>query len=209
MTIRDEGEAIGFAFAALGVTFAGTLTALFTMTVPYGFYPIATSPAGPLWAAVFPAAFVGVFARLLRGHRAARLHPIPIVASAFVGGVLSFFLFQPFGLTSILFLPALLVFPAALLSGFALDRPTLSLGAIGLHAFASMALYSVFALPQLAVALRWIDLTGCDGCDPADASIAAVVLFALGLSVLFGAALRYRPFWQRARGPARPGDTAR
>ncbi len=209
MTIRDEGEAIGFAFAAFGVTFAGTLTALFTSMAPYGFYPIATSSAGPLWFAVFPAAFVGVFARLLRRQKGARLHLIPVVATAFAGGFLSLFLFQLFGLTSILFLPALLVFPAALLSGFALERPTLSLGAIGLHAFASLGLYSVFALPQLAVALRWIDLTGCDGCDPADASIAAVVLFALGLSVLLGAALRYRPLWQRARGPARPGDIAR
>ncbi len=208
MTIRDELEAIGFAFGAFAMTFAGTLVALFTL-VPVGFYPIATTWAGPLWAAVVPAASVGAYCWVLRRHASARLHVVPSAVTAFVGGILSFFLFQPFGLTSLLFLPALLVYPVTVLAGFALERPRLSVGALGLHAATSLGFYAVFAIPQLAVALRWIDLTGCDGCDPADASIAAIILFALGLSVVVGAALRYRPLWERVQGPSRPPNIAR
>lgn len=200
MTIRDEFETIGFALAAFGMAFAGTMTALLTM-FPFGFYPIATTPVGPLWAAVLPTAFVALFAWLLRRNERARLHVIPISFAAFVGGILSFYFFQPLGLTSILFLPALLVYPVTLLAGFALDRPRLTLGEVSLHGLASVALYGVFALPQLAVGLRWIDFTGCDGCDPAQASLAAAILFLFAVVVTVGAALRYVPSPGGGRDP--------
>lgn len=208
MTIRDELEAIGFALAAGGVAFAGTLAALFTI-IPFGFYPIATTIAGPLWAAALPAAFVAVFGWALRRHPSARLHPIPMAVAAFAGGMLSFAAFQPLGLTSILFLPALVEYPAALLAGFALDRPRLSPGAVGMHAAGSVVLYSVFAVPQLAIAFRWIDIRGCDGCDPTQALPAALLLYALGLSVVVGAALRVRLLRDRARGSRLPGESSR
>lgn len=178
------------------------------MLPPWGFLAIASAPAAGLWAGALPAVFVGTFAWLLRGHPRARLHPVPLAAAAFLGGALSVDLFQPFGLSTF-FLAALLVYPAALLTGFVLDRPRLSREEIGVHVLASLGFYGTFALPQLAIVFRWVDLRGCDGCDPADASLAATVLPLLGISVVLAAASRYRSTSVRGPDRAGPDRTAR
>ncbi len=208
MTFRDELQTIGFALAAMGVAFGGTIAALLTM-IPFGFYPFADLTLGLLWAAVLPAVAVGLFTLSLARHPRARLHPVPVTAAAFVGGLLSFSLFHPFGVTSIMFLPALLVYPVTLLAGFFGERLSLDAGEVALHAVASLALYAVFAVPQLAIVLRWVDLTGCDGCDPDSALLAAAILFVLALTVVVGAALRHRPSRPRTARPSLLGTSGR
>jgi hypothetical protein len=198
MTIRDESGVIGFGLATMGIAFAGTMAAIFTLP-PTGFYEGLPLVGAVLYLGLVPAGFVALFTLFLSRIHNAWAHPVPVTLAAFVGGALGLPLFYPLGFLSIEFLAALLVYPAYVIATFVEHRAALAGKELGLHVVVALGLYSAFAMPLLAIGFRWVDTTGCEECGATESLFSVVFLFALAFSVVIGALFRFRPSSRRAR----------
>lgn len=206
MTLRSESERIGYALAALGIAFAGNLAALLTLPL-IGYYSGLPLVLIAGYMGFVPAILVGLFAVLLPRLGGERLHPVPISLAAFVGGMLAFPLYYPFGTLGLLFLAGLLAYVAAELSRFGLDRPDLRGREVALHGLVALLAFALFIGYPLSRAVRWVVLPGCEECDPTANAMTATVMSALALSIILGAALRFRRPGHRLRGPLSLGGS--
>lgn len=204
MTLRNESKSIGYALATMGVAFAGSMAALLTLPL-VGYY----SGLPPLLIAAYtglvPAIAIALFTSLSPHLSKGPAHPVPATVAAFVAGTLAFPLFYPFGVFSLMFLAALVVYAVAELSRFALDRPALAGKDIALHGAVALLVYGFFAERYAATALHWVDTTGCEECVTTESLVSALALFTLALAIVLGATLRYRPPARRRRSPSLTG----
>ncbi|HYT01073.1 MAG TPA: hypothetical protein VEO20_10470 [Thermoplasmata archaeon] len=191
MSVRGEAARFGIGLVCAGIAFVGTFAGLALMSLA----GLNSGAAFPLWlpfAAGVPTVLVVAFLSLLGRRLKRRFHPLLTGLGIVVGVIVELAFINIFFLYGLLFFPALFGLTAFLVSGYLLDRTSLSSSELELSAAATTAIYGYFASGPILIALGRFGTQGCsDGCGPTENLITAIVVFILALFV-FGAAVRSR-----------------